>query len=583
MTEVNLSQRHWDELEKGSAISRARIAARGYRSIEDVGELPAAFADYQRRPGLLIPIRSVNNKIESWQLKPDIPRLNSQGKPLKYETASGARQMLDVPQSVVPLLGNPLLPLWITEGPKKVDAGLCHGVGCIVGLQGVFGWRGTNEHGGKVALSDWEQVALNRREVVLAFDSDVMRKPEVRAALDRLSNFLGSKGAEVRYLLLPDLADGGKCGLDDWFVHGGTLNDLMQHVHKDLEGTTLAMRPDIVPTANVVRMQDVEAKPIDWLWPGWLPKGMLTLLGGYAGDGKSTLTMSLAAAFSTGGALPDGATAPVTNTLLLAAEDDLAHVVKPRLQVHGANMSRIVSLQGIQQGEISRQFTLRGDLSLLKQLVIENEIGLVVIDPLSSYLANGDRNSEGDVRDTLQPLVQLMEQTGVAVLGIMHVGKTDGQSRAFQKLMGSTAFTALARSVWMVCDLPVDFQVDGEPTRKMLGVSKSNYAVPPRPIQYCRPQDGANQFLGDSPVSIEAVFTWKPKPEKVETERDMAEEWLLEFMNGQRVLASEVEAAVTGKEFSFATVKKAKLRLGLKSQREGKEWYWLPQHSSMVA
>ncbi len=205
-----LSDRHRQELEVESAISPGIIAERGYQTITNQRALPDAFADYQRRPGLLIPIRDTTGHVVAWQLKADYPRLDKNQKPVKYDSATGGRQCIDVPVRSRPLLGDPTVPLWITEGAKKVDSGLSHGIRCIIGLQGVYGWRGTNDHGGKTALSDWEDIALNGRDVVLAFDSDVMVKDTVRGALDRLSGFLSSRKANVRYLLLPDVLDDGR-------------------------------------------------------------------------------------------------------------------------------------------------------------------------------------------------------------------------------------------------------------------------------------------------------------------------------------------------------------------------------------
>jgi hypothetical protein len=57
----------------------------------------------------------------------------------------------------------------------------------------VWNWRGTNEHGGKTALPEWEYVALNDRDVYIVFDSDVMLKPQVYDALARLKPFLESR------------------------------------------------------------------------------------------------------------------------------------------------------------------------------------------------------------------------------------------------------------------------------------------------------------------------------------------------------------------------------------------------------
>jgi Domain of unknown function (DUF3854) len=53
--------------------------------------------------------------------------------------------------------------------------------------------RRTNEHGGRVALPEWEHIALNERQVYIVFDSDVMLKLQVHAALARLKAFLEAK------------------------------------------------------------------------------------------------------------------------------------------------------------------------------------------------------------------------------------------------------------------------------------------------------------------------------------------------------------------------------------------------------
>jgi hypothetical protein len=75
---------------------------------------------------------------------------------------------------------------------------------CTISLLGVWSWRGSNEHGGKTALSDWESIALNERQVYLAFDSDVMTKPSVHLALSRLKAFLESRHAKVKVIYLPE-------------------------------------------------------------------------------------------------------------------------------------------------------------------------------------------------------------------------------------------------------------------------------------------------------------------------------------------------------------------------------------------
>lgn len=573
-----LEGEHRYELRVDSQISPERIRDRYYQSVK-AEKLPDLFADYQRRDGLLIPIWSVRDKIESFQLKPNEPRIGKNGKPIKYETASNAPQVIDVPRSVYKHLGNPKKPLVITEGAKKVDSALSNGFDCVVGLQGVYGWRGTNKDGGKTALSDWEHIALNGRPVLLAFDSDVMSKPEVRDALERLTAFLRGKGADVGFIAMPDLPDGSKCGLDDWFAAGHTRQELKQYNVKDLPGQLEKKESAGIPSLVTRSIADVEEEQVDWLWENWLPKGMFTILGGYAGDGKSTLTAWLAAALSTGGKLPDGSIAPITNTLMFAAEDDISHVVKPRLSIHGVDGGRVSVLDGVDEGDgISRPFSLRQHVPHLRQLVIEKNIGLVVIDPLSAVQGNGDRNSEGDVRDSMAPLFRMMEETGLAVIGIMHIGKNDGHAKSFQKLLGSTAYSALARVIWMVHDLPEDMQVEGEATRKLMDVTKINVAMAPDPIQFHRPKDEPVTWLGASPMRFNEAASWKKKSEsgKGQTETDKAEEWLLDFMDGKPTSSQAIADAAKEEGISETTYRRAKKRLNIDAKRQGDGWIWMP-------
>jgi hypothetical protein len=167
----------------------------------------------------LIPIHGVTGELTSYQHRPDHPRIVD-GKPLKYEIPRGSRMVLDVPPPARPWLGDPLRPLFITEGSRKADSAVSRGL-CCLALLGVWSWRGTNEHGGATALADWELVALKGRVVYLVFDSDVTIKPTVFAALDRLKAFLESRGALVRVVYLPPTPGGAKQGLDDFLAVGG--------------------------------------------------------------------------------------------------------------------------------------------------------------------------------------------------------------------------------------------------------------------------------------------------------------------------------------------------------------------------
>ena len=141
----------------------------------------------------MFPLRHANGSVAGWQYRPDNPRLR-RGKPAKYEMPMGQSNVLDVPPGVGGWLGDPAFDLWVTEGTKKADCGAVRGL-CIVALNGVWGWLGTNGSGGKTALPDWRDIALNGRRVILAFDSDVSRKQQDSSALREFAAWLKTKGA----------------------------------------------------------------------------------------------------------------------------------------------------------------------------------------------------------------------------------------------------------------------------------------------------------------------------------------------------------------------------------------------------
>jgi hypothetical protein len=218
-----------------SAISVEVAQARQYASIERKSRLEHyGFSQSQRLvPTLLIPIYSAHGERALYQHRPDEPRIRD-GKRLKYETCFGSRLVIDVPPLIRGDLGNPKLQLVITEGTRKADAAVSAGLSCI-SLLGVWGWRGTNDQGGRTALAEWEAIALNGRIVYICFDSDVILKREVFEALRRLKGFVENRGAQVRVTYLPCGEAGAKVGLDDFLAAGHTPDELLRLAQGELE------------------------------------------------------------------------------------------------------------------------------------------------------------------------------------------------------------------------------------------------------------------------------------------------------------------------------------------------------------
>jgi Domain of unknown function (DUF3854) len=216
-----------------SGITPEQARLRGYETISvlDRRHLRDDFGFSERvanrAPGLLIPRLDADGRVWGYQFRPDSPIRPDNGAVAKYETRHGDPNALDVPPGVdADLLGDPHEPLWITEGVKKGDCGAAQGL-CIVDVSGVWNWRGRNRLGGKVALPDWNEIALNERQVIICYDGDPQRKRPVRQAMAQLAGFLKKKGAQVSCVWLPDTDS--KTGLDD-YLQDHTVDELRQLV-----------------------------------------------------------------------------------------------------------------------------------------------------------------------------------------------------------------------------------------------------------------------------------------------------------------------------------------------------------------
>lgn len=223
----HLSARHLALLRDVSGLSESTISERGYYTATTVKELrDLGFSEAQARiRALVIPLFNIRGEGAGVCIRPDSPRADSNGRPIKYESVRKKPPILDVPPRCVADMGDPSVPLDVVEGTRKADSIASLG-GCAVSISGVWNWRGSNRLGGKVVLPDWESVALNGRRVRIDFDSDVATNGQVAHAAKRLKALLESRGATVQILYLPAGLGGAKQGVDDFLANGHSLQEL---------------------------------------------------------------------------------------------------------------------------------------------------------------------------------------------------------------------------------------------------------------------------------------------------------------------------------------------------------------------
>ena len=230
--ELPLSLEHVAQL-VASGVTPEQAEQRGYETISNYNwkrlrdEFGFSERAAKRAPGLLMPRRDVfGNRIDD-QFRPDCSERPDTWETVKYENRHGMPQGLDVPPGVpLDTLAAPGEELWLTEGRKKGDCLAAHGL-VVIDVSGVWNWKGRNRKGGKVTLADWDEVALNGREVTIVYDGDTQRKRQVRQAMSALASWLNKKGAKVSCAWLPDTDH--KTGVDD-YLQDHTVEDLRQLV-----------------------------------------------------------------------------------------------------------------------------------------------------------------------------------------------------------------------------------------------------------------------------------------------------------------------------------------------------------------
>jgi Domain of unknown function (DUF3854) len=223
-TTPGLSAKHRRVLVEGSGIDPEIIEERGVRTVTKGRELPAVYSWRQKKraPGMVFTAHRPNGETCTI-FRPDKPNPKNPGH--KYEQECKARggtgNVLDVHPRMRPLLDEPSVPLVFVEGIKKADALTSRGA-VAVGISGVWNWLSEGE-----PISDMYEIPVEARRAYVCFDSDMLRKPEVLMAAERLAEHLEGRGAEVWIVYLRDQADGSKTGADDFLAGGGTLEQLL--------------------------------------------------------------------------------------------------------------------------------------------------------------------------------------------------------------------------------------------------------------------------------------------------------------------------------------------------------------------
>jgi hypothetical protein len=337
------------------------------------------------------------------------------------------------------------------------------------------------------------------------------------------------------------------------------------------------------PQPVLVKLADVVAQPVSWLWPGRIARGKTTLIVGDPGQGKSFLTLDVASRVSLGTHWPDGVQAPNGHVVVLAAEDGIADTIRPRVDAMGGDTSRLWILQAVRRNGKDMPVSLATDLEALRSAVAETSAVLVIIDPLTAYLGKADTFKDTEVRAVLMPVAKLAEEYDAAIIAVMHLNKGQ-QHKAIYRTPGSIGFVGLARASFFVVADPKDEK------RRFLVPQKFNLGPPPASLAFRIVGTGVEAHIEWEPhsvqVNIESLLASGPV---VHNPRDVAAAFLIAFLKAGPAVSTEVIASAKAQGISASTLQRAKSKLGVVSKaipgpHGPVAWTWsLPESPSVAA
>ena len=341
------------------------------------------------------------------------------------------------------------------------------------------------------------------------------------------------------------------------------------------------------------RACDVETISASWLWPGRIPRRRLTLLAGEPGSAASLVAIDIAARVSRGAAWPDESKPPDqaphearpeeaptdeappepaaslgaqqgADVIFCSKQDDLAETVVPGLARAGADMQRILCLDGVFHRPAdpracwTRELRFPEDFRSLRAAIRAIPgVRLVVLDPIEAFCTSALGRGPQYTEAAAAALVEIARDLDVAIVGVAELRRGTTR-RVLSGDVRNRPLAAAAHAVWGIVRDPqrrdwclmVPFK---------RGVGREE---PPLQLKY---DDGQ--------------IEWSPEPAELTTEQLSTGEraglksavaaWLRGLLAEGSRAAIDIQELAKEMGFSRYLLRGVKIEIGVQVQKDG--------------
>jgi putative DNA primase/helicase len=252
----------------------------------------------------------------------------------------------------------------------------------------------------------------------------------------------------------------------------------------------------------------------------------------------------------------------------------------PRLMAAGGDRNRVYFVDSTRIAGESLSFDPARDMKALQTAAEKvGNVRLLIVDPIVSAVT-GDSHKNTETRRALQPLVDLAASMNAALIGITHFSKGGQGGDPSQRVMGSVAFTAVARVVLVAAKVAGD---DPKEDRRILARSKSNIG----------PDDGGYEYhleQGEPLPGISASYvTWGASvagsarellsdPNEAQDDGksaiESASDFLREVLKDGITPCKTIQAEGKDAGISWSSIRRAADAIVVVKKKGADGWYW---------